>query len=182
MGSVLTTFDMVIFFGSLLGVMALGLWAGRKEDTSEDYYLAGRNTKWWGVAGSIFGSNVSANHLVGMMGVGFAIGFAQSHFEITAICGLLALCYLFLPIYRKLNVYTLSEYLSKRYNEASRVAYALIMVIIMVVIQMVPGFYIGSRSVNILLQGDKGQPASAQAVVGDDGRVNAVQIVNSGRV
>ncbi len=182
MGGVLTTFDMVIFFGSLLAVMAIGLWAGRKEETSEDYYLAGKGTKWWGVAGSIFGSNVSANHLVGMMGVGFAVGFAQSHFEITAICGLLALCYLFLPVYRKLNVYTLSEYLSRRYNDASRVAYAIIMVVIMVVIQMVPGFYIGSRSINILLQGDKGQPAAAQVVLGEGGAVGSVQIVNSGRM
>ena len=54
--------------------------------------------------------------MVGMMGVGFAVGFAQSHFEITAIAGLLMLCYLLLPVYRKLKIYTLSEYLSKRYD------------------------------------------------------------------
>lgn len=59
MGDLLTTIDVVIFFGSLLAVMGIGLWAGRKEDTSTDYYLAGKSTRWWGVAGSIFGSNVS---------------------------------------------------------------------------------------------------------------------------
>ena len=100
--------DYFIFFGSLVLIMAVGLWAGRREESSSDYFLAGRDARWWGVAGSIFGSNVSANHLVGMMGVGFAFGFAQSHFEITAIAGLLMLCYLFLPVYRKLNIYTLS--------------------------------------------------------------------------
>jgi SSS family solute:Na+ symporter len=182
MGNLLSTLDLVVFFGSLVVIMGVGLWAGRKEDTADDYYLAGRSTKWWGVAGSIFGSNVSANHMVGMMGVGFAVGFAQSHFEITAIAGLLALCYLFLPMYRKLRVYTLSEYLSRRYNDASRLAYALIMVIIMVVILMVPGFYIGSRSILILLQGDQGQPAAAQAVVDDEGQVTAVRIANSGQM
>ena len=53
-GTFLTTLDFVVFFGSLLGVMALGLWAGRKESTTKDYFLAGRNVRWWGVAGSIF--------------------------------------------------------------------------------------------------------------------------------
>lgn len=151
MGSLLTTFDLVIFFGALAAIMAVGLWAGRKEDTAVDFYLAGRDARWWAVAASIFGSNVSANHIVGMMGVGFSLGFVESHFELGAIAGLLLLCYGFLPVYRKLNVFTLSEYLGRRYNDASRVAYTIIMVIIIVVIQMVPGFYIGSRSLNILL-------------------------------
>ena len=147
----LSWIDMAVFFGSLLVVMILGLWAGRKEDTAEDYYLAGKTTRWWGVAGSIFGSNVSANHIVGMMGIGFTVGFAQSHFEITAILGLILLCYGFLPVYRRLNIYTLSEYLSRRYNEPSRIIYAVIMLVTIVAIQTVPAFYIGSRSLNILL-------------------------------
>ena len=176
MNSLLSTTDLVIFFGSLFTVMLFGLWSGRKEDSSEDYFLAGKSTRWWGVAGSIFGSNVSANHIVGMMGVGFAVGFAQSHFEITAIAGLLMLCYFFLPVYRKLNVFTLSDYLSKRYDDKSRVSYALIMVIIMVVIQMVPGFYIGSRSINLLLQGDTGRKAVAESVLDEQGILTEVKI------
>lgn len=118
--------------------------------------MAGRRTPWWGVAASIFGSNISANQFVGMMGLGFSIGFAQSHFEISAVAGLLVMCYAFLPIYRKLKVYTLSEYLEKRYNAHCRLIYALIMVFVMVVIHTVPAFYIGSRSINILLQGGPG--------------------------
>lgn len=166
----LTTPDLAVFIVSLVAVMALGLWAGRKEDTSEDFYLAGRTTRWWGVAGSIFGSNVSANHIVGMMGVGFSVGFAQSHFEITAIAGLLLLAYGFLPVYRKLNVYTLSEYLSRRYDDRCRVLYAALMIFILVVIQIVPGFYIGSRSLNILLAEDTAATvAAADAEAGTGG-------------
>jgi SSS family solute:Na+ symporter len=177
-GQLLSTLDIVIFFGSLLGIMAVGLWVGRKEESASDYFLAGRSSRWWGVAGSIFGSNVSANHIVGMMGVGFSVGFAQSHFEISAIFGLLLLCYGFLPVYRKLNLYTLSEYMSKRYDDRSRVAYAVIMVVVILVIQMVPGFYIGSRSLNILLQ--DGQTAAVVASVNDAGEVTAVEINQSG--
>ncbi|MCZ6795584.1 MAG: sodium/solute symporter [Planctomycetota bacterium] len=178
MGQLLTPFDLIVFVGSLIAVMAVGIWAGRKEDTAEDFYLAGRTTRWWGVAGSIFGSNVSANHIVGMMGVGFAVGFAQSHFEITAIAGLLLLCYGFLPVYRRLKIFTLSEYLGRRYNDASRLAYALIMVFIMVVVQMVPGFYIGSRSLNLLLK--EGETCAATTQVSPQGEVVGITITRSG--
>ena len=178
-GQLLSALDKVIFFGSLLGIMAVGLWVGRKEESASDYYLAGKSSRWWGVAGSIFGSNVSANHIVGMMGVGFSVGFAQSHFEISAIFGLLLLCYGFLPVYRKLNLYTLSEYMSKRYDDRSRVAYAVIMVVVILVIQMVPGFYIGSRSLNILVQ--DGQTAAVVASVNDAGEVTEVEVTQGGR-
>ena len=151
MDGILTQTDLVVFFGSLIAVMAVGLWVGRREKTSEDYFLAGKDTPWWGVAGSVFGTNVSANHMVGMMAVGFTLGFVESHFEITAIAGLLMLCYFFLPIYRKLHIYTLSDYLSKRYDDRARVAYSVIMLLIIVLIMILPAFYIGSRTVNILM-------------------------------
>lgn len=154
MGDVFTPLDLVIFFAALIGAMIVGLIAGRKENTSEDYFLAGRGLPWWGVAGSIFGSNVSANHMVGMMGIGFSIGFAQSHFELGAIAGLMALCYGFLPVYRRLRVYTLSEYLGRRYDDRSRVCYAIIMIVIMAGVQMVPALYIGSRTICVLLGGE----------------------------
>ncbi len=181
MNAFLSTTDLVIFFGSLLTVMGLGLWAGRREESSEDYFLAGKKTRWWGVAGSIFGSNVSANHIAGMMGVGYMVGFAQSQFEITAIAGLLLLCYGFLPVYRKMNVYTLSEYLGRRYDDRSRLSFAIVMIIIMVVVQMVPGFYFGSRSVNRLLQGDTGSKAVAEATVDAKGAIKEIKIKKGGR-
>ena len=181
MESFLSTADLIIFFGSLAAVMGIGLWASRRGESSEDYFLAGRTTRWWGVAGSIFGSNVSANHIAGMMGVGYLVGFAQSQFEITAIAGLLLLCYGFLPVYRKMNVYTLSEYLGRRYDDRSRMAFAIVMIVIMVVVQMVPGFYYGSRSVNRLLQGDTGRKAVAEAVVDTNGSLSEIKITSPGR-
>ena len=181
MNGLLTPTDFIILFGSLLLVMAVGLIASRGEKDSTDYFLAGRSARWWGVAGSIFGSNVSANHMIGMMGVGFAVGFAQSHFEITAIAGLLMLCYVLLPVYRKLNIYTLSEYLSKRYDDRCRVAYAFVMITIIVLVMTVPAFYIGSRSINFLLKEDTGQKAVVQAVPSGTGGLQAALILNAGR-
>lgn len=167
MGEIFQPLDYILFFVALAGVMAIGLIAGRKEESSEDYFLAGRKIPWWGVAGSIYGSNVSANHMVGMMGVGFSIGFFQSHFELGAILGLMVLCYGFLPVYRKLGVFTLSEYLGKRYDDRSRVSYAIIMVIIMAVVQMVPGLYIGARTICVLLGGDAVEEVVEEADAAD---------------
>ena len=150
----LTTPDLIVFFGSLFLVMTIGILASRLDKTSEDFFLAGRKTPWWGVAGSIFGSNVSANHMVGMMGIGFSVGFAQAHFELGAIVGLMLLCYGLLPVFRKLKIYTLSQYLGDRYDERSRLSYSLIMITVMAITQMVPALYIGSRSVCILIGGE----------------------------
>ena len=131
----LSTLDIIIFAAYGILILSVGLFVSREKKGevkgAEDYFLAGRNLPWWGVAGSIFGSNVSANHMVGMMGIGFSIGFANSHFEIGAIAGLMVLCYGLLPVYRKLKLYTLSEYLGRRCDDRSRICYAIIMVIIM---------------------------------------------------
>ena len=149
----LTSLDIAIFLASLIAVMAIGLWTGRKEDTSEDFFLAGKSVPWWGVAGSIFGSNVSAEHLVGMLGIGYSIGFAQSHFEYGAIFALLILCFVFLPLYRKMGVYTLSEYLEQRYDGRSRTLYSALNIVTIVIVRMTLGFYIGARALRFLLEG-----------------------------
>ena len=118
---------------ALVIVMGAGLWAARNEHTTEDYFLAGRSVRWWGVAASIFGTNISANHLVGMLGIGFSIGFAQSHFELGAVVALLVLCYGFLAVYRKLGLFTLSDYLGRRYDSRSQALYAGLMIILVMV-------------------------------------------------
>ncbi len=156
--------DLVLFFGSLLAVMAIGLQASRREKTSEEFFLAGRSVRWWGVAGSIFGSNISANHLVGMLGIGYSIGFAQSHFELGAIAALMLLAYGFLPVYRKLGVFTLSDYLGRRYDGRSQSLYAVILILVAVV-QLTGGFYIGSRSLGSLLEGSGIELSYAQGII-----------------
>ncbi|HEX8530471.1 MAG TPA: sodium:solute symporter, partial [Cytophagales bacterium] len=112
----LTTIDIVVLL-FFVAIMPLTGLLFSKKDSSEDYFLAGRSLRWWMVAGSIFGTNVNSFHLIGMLGIGFSVGLAQSHYEILAPAGALLLCYVFLPVYRKLKVYTLSQYLEYRYNE-----------------------------------------------------------------
>ena len=149
----LTAIDIAIFLLSILAVLAVGLWAGRKEESADDFYLAGKNVPWWGVAGSIFGTNVSAEHLVGMLGIGYSIGFAQAHFEYGAIAALLVLAFVFLPLYRGMGLYTLSEYLTRRYDGRSGVLYSAFNILTIVIVRMALGFYIGARALSYLLDG-----------------------------
>ena len=149
----LSAFDIFIFLASILAVLAIGLWAGRREESTKDFYLAGKDVPWWGVAGSIFGTNVSAEHLIGMLGIGYSIGFAQAHFEYGAIAGLLILAFVFLPLYRGMGLYTLSEYLGKRYDERSSVLYSAFNILTIVIVRMALGFYIGARALSYLLDG-----------------------------
>ena len=143
--------DLAIFLACLVAVMGIGLLAGGREQNSDEYYLASRSMPWWGVAGSVFGTNVSANHLVGMLGVGFSIGFAQSHFELGAVFALLVLAYLLLPVFAGLRVHTLSEYLAGRYDERASLLYS-VTNLLLIGAQMTALFYVGSRSMTLLLR------------------------------
>ncbi|MBI3865760.1 MAG: sodium/solute symporter [Planctomycetia bacterium] len=144
--------DLVVLVGSVIAVTIFGMYVGRKEEGTRDYFLAGKSVAWWAVAGSIFGTNISSHHMVGMMGAGLKEGFAQANFEFGAICGLLVLCYFFLPLYRRMGVYTLSEFLGRRYDDRSRLLYS-ITNIAFLLIQMCGTLILGAVTVESLMQG-----------------------------
>ncbi|MBI3837516.1 MAG: sodium/solute symporter [Planctomycetia bacterium] len=144
--------DFVILAGSVIAVTLFGMWVGRKEEGTSDYYLAGKSVAWWAVAGSIFGTNISSHHMVGMMGAGLKEGFAQANFEFGAIFGLLMLCYFFLPFYRRMGVYTLSEYLGRRFDDRSRLLYSITNMAFLL-IQMCGTLILGALTVRKLTEG-----------------------------
>ena len=150
--SLLGTADVAVFC-LLAGWMAFaGLRAGLRKKDAERYFMAERNLPWWSVAGSIYGTNVSLSQIIGMLGIGYSIGFAQSHYEVLAIPAILLLCFVFIPIYRRRRVFTLSEYLGHRYNGTVRLLYTLIIVAVIVIL-LVGGLYIGSRQLGLLFSG-----------------------------
>jgi SSS family solute:Na+ symporter len=142
--------DFVVLVGTVLTVTAFGMWIGRREEGTSDYFLAGKSIAWWAIAASIFGTNVSSHHLVGMMGAGLKEGFAQANFEFGAIFGLMMLCYFFLPFYRRMNVYTLSEYLGRRFDQRSQLMYSLTNMGFLL-IQMCGTLILGALTVETLL-------------------------------
>jgi SSS family solute:Na+ symporter len=144
--------DIAVVVGLLLFLVIASMYSSFKKKNSEEYFMAGRSLKWYSVAGSIFGTNIHAQQIIGMMGVGYSIGFAQSHYEVLAIPAILILCYVFIPIYRKTQVFTLSQFLENRYSSTARLAYTILM-IIFILVQLIAGFYIGSRTLGLLFAG-----------------------------
>jgi len=141
--------DMLVLVGTIVGVTLFGMWISRRKENTADYFLAGRTVAWWAVAGSIFGTNISSHHMVGMMGAGLKEGFAQANFEFGAIFGLLALCYFFLPFYRRMGLYTLSEYLGQRFDDRSRLIYSITNMAFLL-IQMVGTMILGALTIATL--------------------------------
>jgi SSS family solute:Na+ symporter len=105
-----------LYFAILAGVVA---WSARRQRSSEDYFLAGRNIGWFVIGASLFASNIGSEHIVGLAGSGAKDGMAMAHYELHAWC-LLVLGWVFVPFYMRSGVYTMPEFLEKRYNPAAR--------------------------------------------------------------
>jgi SSS family solute:Na+ symporter len=148
----LTSLDLIIIVALVVFQLFLGLWVSLKNRGQENYFAGGRSLKWYTVAGSVFGTNISALQLVGMLGIGFSVGFAQSHFEFLAIFAILAMAFILVPLYRKVKIFTVSEFLEIRFNSTVRLTYS-IMVILLLLVQMVASFYIGARAIALLTLG-----------------------------
>ncbi|MDR3109697.1 MAG: hypothetical protein LBU65_08425, partial [Planctomycetaceae bacterium] len=97
---------LIIYFTILLGV---AWWVVRqKTDTSQDYFLAGKNATWLMIGASLFASNIGSEHLVGLAGAGASDGMAMAHYELHAWC-LLILGWVMVPFYERSCVYTMPE-------------------------------------------------------------------------
>ena len=155
--------DLAVFILCIL-LLIFSARSSSRQSSSDDYFMAERNLRWWSVAGSIYGTNVSLSQIIGMLGIGYSIGFAQSHYELLAIPAILMLCFVFIPAYRKKKAFTLSEYLGDRYNETARLLYTIV-IISVIMILLVGGLYIGSRQLGLLLKSTSYVPNYIQGVV-----------------
>ena len=133
MVGLLSTVDWVVVGLYFIIVFAVAIWATRRESatagTSEDYFLAGRNAGWFLVGGSLFASNIGSEHLVGLAGTGAASGVAVAQFEILASLILLILGWVFVPFYLSSGVYTMPEFLERRYSAGARWYLAVISIV-----------------------------------------------------
>jgi SSS family solute:Na+ symporter len=113
--------DVLVIGAYFLVLLGIGYWAARREkNVSADYFLASRDVGWLAVGASLFASNIGSEHLVGLAGTGAASGLAVGHFEWLACFMLLLLGWLFVPFYLRSGVYTMPEFLERRFNPAAR--------------------------------------------------------------
>ncbi len=129
----LNSMDWIVIGGYFLVVFAVAWWASRGEKDHErnsaDYFLAGRNAGWFVIGGSLFASNIGSEHLIGLAGTGAASGLAVAQFEIQASLMLLLLGWFFVPFYLRSGVYTMPEFMERRYSPTVRWYLALISVV-----------------------------------------------------
>src|SRR5213075_626233 len=117
----LSFIDIVVIGLYFLLLAAIAWWAAKREkNVSADFFLASRDVGWLAVGASLFASNIGSEHLVGLAGTGAASGLAVGHFEWLASFILLLLGWLFVPFYLRSGVYTMPEFLERRFNSASR--------------------------------------------------------------
>ncbi len=129
----LTSLDWLVIGLYFLLTFAGAIWATRRErkgrETSSDYFLAGRDTGWFVIGASLFASNIGSEHLVGLAGTGAASGVAVAQFEILAALILLLLGWVFTPFYLRSGVYTMPEFLERRYSPGARWYLAVISIV-----------------------------------------------------
>ncbi|MGA3194764.1 MAG: sodium:solute symporter [Terriglobales bacterium] len=125
----LATVDLAIIGLYFLIVFAIGFYFARKERSSTDYFLAGRDIGWFAIGASLFVSNISTEHFIGLAGSGASTGLAVGHFEWLACLMLLILGWVFVPFYLRSNVFTMPEFLERRFNRQCAVYLASISII-----------------------------------------------------
>ena len=147
----MTTLDWLViaaYFGLLLG---LTWWVVTKNrDTADDYFLAGRNLGWLVVGASIFASNIGSEHLVGLAGSGATSGVALAHYELHAWC-LLVLGWVLVPFYMRSRVFTMPEFLERRFSPASRWVLSVISLFAYVLTKIAVGIFAGGIVFGTLL-------------------------------
>src|SRR5664280_724935 len=140
---------MIAIYFSILG--CVGWWVVRTgKDEAADYFLAGRNLSWWIIGASIFASNIGSEHIVGLAGSGAKDGVALAHYEFHAWC-LLVLAWVFVPFYARSLVFTMPEFLERRFSPASRYVLSIVSLITFVVSKIAVGLFAGGVVFGTLL-------------------------------
>jgi len=146
----LSTLDLGIVVFYLIAVVMVGFYFGKKHEDAEDYFLAGRNLTWPIIGFSLFASNMSSNSLVGLAGAGYKDGFSVYSYEWMAVLILILFAVFFLPFYLKNKIFTIPEYLEKRYSYAVRVYASAIAIILNILVDIAATLYAGGLVINLI--------------------------------
>lgn len=143
--------DVGVFLVFVSFVVGISLYKSRKEETGEDYFLAGRNLTWPLIGFSLIASNISTEHFVGMSGQGAGdVGLAIASYEWMAAITLVVVGIFFLPKFLKTGIYTIPEYLEYRYNATARAIMSLFVMIIYVFVSIAAVLYTGGLAIKTI--------------------------------
>src|SRR5712691_4215263 len=147
----LSATDLAVVALYFVGVFAIGFYFVRRGRNTADYFLASRDAAWWAIGASLFSANIGSEHFIGLAGSGAASGLAVGHFEWLASLVILVLGWVFVPFYLRSNVYTMPEFLERRYNRACRVYLAGISLVAYVFTKIAVALFAGALVLQAVL-------------------------------
>ncbi|MBC7409545.1 MAG: sodium transporter, partial [Arcicella sp.] len=146
----LETLDYCIFFIYFVIVSSYGYWVyknkGKQNGDSKDFFLAEGSLTWWAIGASIIASNISAEQFIGMSGQAFQLGIAISVYELLGGVSLIIVAVYFLPMYLKNKIYTMPQFLAKRYDERLATIMAVFWLFLYIFVNLTSIIYLGGIS------------------------------------
>ena len=147
--------DYAIFVGYAILILGVGLWMSRDkkghQKTAEDYFLASKSLPWWAIGASLIAANISAEQFIGMSGSGFASGLAIASYEWMAALTLIIVGKYFLPIFIEKGIYTIPEFVEKRYSTNLKTILAIFWIGLYVFVNLTTVLYLGALALETIL-------------------------------
>jgi len=147
--------DYLIFGIYALVILSVGLFMSRtkkgEEKTTEDYFLAGKTLPWWAIGASLIAANISAEQFIGMSGSGFAVGLAIASYEWMAAITLIVVGKYFLPVFIKQGLYTIPEFVEKRFNTSLKTILAVFWIALFVFVNLTSVIYLGGKALDTVM-------------------------------
>jgi solute:Na+ symporter, SSS family len=151
---ILGSVDWIILGTYFIFIFAVGYYYYRKNVSAEDYFLASRKSKWYSIGPTIFAANISSEHVIGLAGSGAAAGLAVGAYEWMAAFCLFVLAWLFIPHYLNSKVFTMPEFLERRYNAQCRWYLSTISIAAYIFTKISVALFAGSILLNVILGWD----------------------------
>lgn len=150
-----STLDYIIFAAYAMLILSVGLWVSRgkkgEKKSAEDYFLASKSLPFWAIGASLIAANISAEQFIGMSGSGFAIGLAIASYEWMAALTLIVVAKFFLPIFIKQGLFTIPQFIEKRFNTNLKTILAIFWVALFIFVNLTSVLFLGAKALDTIL-------------------------------
>ena len=147
--------DFAVFIVYAIIILSIGLYVSRqkngKNKSAEDYFLAGKSLPWWAIGASLIAANISAEQFIGMSGSGFALGLAIASYEWMAAITLLIVGKYFLPIFIEKGLYTIPEFIEKRFSSNLKTILAVFWIALFVFVNLTTVLFLGGKALDTIV-------------------------------
>ncbi len=147
--------DYAVFVAYAILILGVGLWVSRNKKgqakSTEDYFLASKSLPWWAIGASLIAANISAEQFIGMSGSGFAMGLAIASYEWMAAITLIIVGKYFLPIFIDKGIYTIPEFVEKRFSTNLKTILAIFWIALYVFVNLASVMYLGALAIETIM-------------------------------